>query len=293
MTIVKEDALDRWMYKRDGMDYGPFTTRELEHMIELREIAATTEVLNRRTRQWARVQDVPRLRAYVEELSRKAAEAAHQAEVAADHQAVQRGNWWQTHVPLVAGASLVVVGGIAAFLLLRAPPPVQAGYPTNFYKDLRFEPVVPLRAMIAEPVKVTPVPPKAPRAKAKAAPAAATAAGSMDMAPQVDLSFGTEDVSGGRKLAQEDLELVQRTVAPRLIRCFRSEAGRNPAFEGGSVFVYLMPHGGAQVSRINTNPAPSGELAACTKATTAGVKVAPFAGAAQVMEIPLHVASSE
>ncbi len=290
MTIMKDDALDRWMYKRDGMDYGPFTTRELEHMIEQREITQETEVLNRRTRQWARVQDVPKLRAYIEEQSRRAAEAARQAEIAADHSAVARGNWWSMHFPLVTGAGLVVGLGVLAFVLLRAPAPVLAGYPTNFYKDLRFERMVPLRAMIAEPAKVTREPVKAAHAKART-PGNATAPGSIDMpAPQVDLSFGGEDASGGRQLSQADLDGVQKVVAPRLIRCFRTEAERNPAFVGGAVFVYLMPRGAAQVSKIDTNPAPSPELASCARASTQGIKIEAFTGAAQVMQIPLHVA---
>jgi hypothetical protein len=290
MTILKDDALDRWMYKRDGMDYGPFTTREIEHMIEQREISQETEVLNRRTRQWARVQDVPKLKPFIEELSRRAFEAARQAEISADHNAVVRGNWWSTHLPLVAGGALVVGVGVAAFFLLRAPAPVLAGYPTNFYKDLQFERMVPLRAMIVEPAKVTRDPVKAVRTKARSTGPLATAPGSVDMAPQVDLSFGGDEVAGGHELTQGDIDGIQKIIAPRLIRCFRTEAERNPAFTGGAVFVYLMPRGAAQVSRVDTNPAPSAELASCAKQSTAGIKVEPFSGAAQVIQIPLHVA---
>ncbi len=297
MTILKDDALDRWMYKRDGMDYGPFTTSEMEYCIQHKEIRPETEIYNRRTRQWTRVQDVPRFRLFIEEQHRRAAEAARQAEIAADHEAVHRGNWWSTRLPWLAGAGLVVAGGVAAFFLLRPPPPVLAGYPTNFYKDLHFEHVVPLRAMIAEPAKVTaaPVAPKAARPArgrngGSSQGSSSGGAGSVQMAAEVDLSFGAEDVSGGRELSQADLDGVQRTVAPRLIRCFRAEAGRNPDFEGGEVFIYLMPRGTVQVSRLDTRPAPTPELASCARASTSGVKVPPFAGAAQVMQIPLHVA---
>jgi hypothetical protein len=293
MTILKDDALDRWMYKRNGMDYGPFTTRELEHIIERREITAETEVQNRRTRQWLRVQDVPKLYAYIQERTQREEQAAREAEIEKDHDTVHRGNWWTTKMPLIAGAVLAIVGGIAAILVLRPPPPVLAGYPTRFYRELQFERIVPLRAMIAEPVKVSAVPPRAKRAKvARTTTSTSATPGIIDMAPQVDISFDTEDTSGGRQLTQADLDDVQRTVAPRLIRCFRLEAGRNPAFEGGSVFVYILPRGTAQVSRISTNPGPGPELTACARATTNGINVGQFAGAAQVMEIPLHVAAS-
>jgi hypothetical protein len=192
----------------------------------------------------------------------------------------------------VAGSGLVIGIGVLAFFLLRAPAPVLAGYPSNFYKDLQFERMVPLRAMIVQPAKVTREPVKAVRAKARTGRTGngSTAPGSVDMAPQVDLSFGGEEVANGRPLAQSDLEAIQKTVAPRLIRCFRAEAERNSAFTGGSVFVYVMPRGAAQVSRIDTTPAPSAELTSCARNSTAGVKVEPFSGAAQVMQIPLHVA---
>jgi hypothetical protein len=166
-----------------------------------------------------------------------------------------------------------------------------AGYPVAFFRDLSFERVAPIREFRTEPIQIKAAeaqPAKARNAR-KGVRRAARNGTAVIEAPVLDLM--AEDISGGRSLTQEDINSVQHTVGRALVRCFRHEVTRDPSFEGGTVSLYMMTGGDVAVSRVDTRPNPSNELVGCIRASTRGVRVPPFAGANQVMEIPIYVSS--
>ncbi|HOU55223.1 MAG TPA: GYF domain-containing protein [Myxococcota bacterium] len=300
MTIRAEEALERYLYRRNGMDYGPFTIREMEHFIESGELAADSEVRRRREREWHRLGDIPHFRAYLEEKTRREMEAARERELLADQSLLRRRSRRASTLPWWIAGGVALAGVVTGILLIREPPQALAGYPLRFYREFSLAPIVPLRAMEVAPVKVARVepPPKASgngRRRSRPAAGVATGPGGAQLLG-VELEFSYENADGSavtRTLSPDDLQAVQRQVSSRLVRCFKAEAIRNSEFEGGSVFVYIAPSGRTQVSKVETRPPASGDLITCVRGATAGVSVAPFAGGAQVMEIPLRVAGAD
>ncbi len=300
MTIRAEEALDRYLHRKNGMDYGPFSVREMEHLIESGELTATSEVRKRREREWHRLADIPHFRDYLEEKTRRELERARQQELQADQSLMRRRSRRASTLPWWIAGGLAVAGAVVGLWLMREPPQALAGYPLRFYREFPLDPIPPLRAMEMAPVKVARVdpPPRAPtggrRRPRPAAGVATDAGGAQLLGVELELSYENADGSAvTRPLGADDLQAVQRQVSGRLVRCFKAEAVRNAEFRGGSVFVYIAPSGRTQVSKVETRPPASGDLISCIRGATAGVQVAPFAGGAQVMEIPLHVAGSE
>jgi len=300
VTIRAEEALERYVYRKNGMDYGPFTTRELEHLIESEELTAASEVRRRREREWHRLGDVPHFRDYLEEKTRRELEAAREREIQADQSLLRRRSRRASTLPWWIAGGVALAGLLAGLWLGREPPQALAGYPLRFYREFPLQNLTPLRAMEVAPVKVAKVepPPRTlqnGRRRPRAAAGVATGPGGAQLlGVELELSYENADGSAvTRPLSAEDLQGVQRQVSGRLVRCFKTEAIRNPEFRGGSVFVYIAPSGRTQVSKVETQPPASGDLIACIRGATAGVSVAPFAGGAQVMEIPLRVAGGE
>lgn len=293
-TIQVDDALDRWMYRKHGMDFGPFMTRELQALIEKREVWTDTEVYNQRKRQWFRVIEVPRFKEFIDETTRKEAEEQRRQEAEQDTAVVERQARRSHRLPLVIGSVLIVAGAVAAFSLLRPPPPVLAGYPVHYYRDLSLRALEPMHEVRAEPIRIEtgedesqePVVRRRTNGRARASGDGTLAV------PELDLSYDAHAGSGGRELTQQDIGRIQQGVTGGLVRCFKAEYDRNPSFEGGSVHLYLINKGQVAVSRIRTRPNPSAELVGCVKAAASGLRLEPFAGANQIMEIPIYIQGS-
>ena len=152
--IRPDDALERWMYRKDGMDYGPFTSKEIQGLIEKHEIWADTELYAQRKRQWFKVDTVPRFVEYLTEAMRKEAEARRLAEMAEDNATVERQSKRSHQLPFIIGGILAVAGGIAAFFLIKPPPPVLASYPSHYYRDISFETLLPVLELKAEAIQI-------------------------------------------------------------------------------------------------------------------------------------------
>lgn len=302
MAPISPDALDRWTYRKDGMDYGPFTTRDILDMLRRGALVRESEVCNRRTRKWQKIGEIPR---FVEFLEAEAQEARRQ-EIEREVTALERNITASRKAPVLL---LVIVGVVLAavfYVVLKPAPPVLAGYPAAFFRDLTVE-RLPLyladdiarmkAAALPKPVETTRPGRKAVRRVGSAngpvdgaAGAEGTGPGSATMAIEVDLSESAPE-DGGRTLSPEDLEHVQRKASPALIRCFREEVARRPDFRGGTVALYLLNRGEVQASRITTDPAPSQDLVACVRRAAQGVRIQAYSGPVQVMELPIYVSS--
>jgi hypothetical protein len=293
LAPIAPDALDRWTYRKDGMDYGPFSTRDILDLLRKRALTSEMEVCNRKTRKWQKVSEVPRFAAF---LAAEAEETKRQ-EIEREVTALERTITAKRKMPALL---LLVIGVVVAsvfYILLRPAAPVLAGYPAAFFRN---PPIERLPLYLADDIArmkaaALPKPVEAPKPVRKVVRRTSSGAevteigpGSADMGIEVDLS-DSGPVEGGRTLSSEDLDQVQRRASPALIRCFRDEAARRPGFRGGTVSLYLLNSGSVKVSRVSTSPAPSPELAACARGATGGIHVQPYTGPAQVMELPIYV----
>ncbi|MBL6974475.1 MAG: hypothetical protein ISR64_01965 [Deltaproteobacteria bacterium] len=298
LPAIEKHALDRWMYRKSGMDYGPFSTKDIQDMITGRQVDEDTEILNHRSRHWTRLVDEPAFGGFITQMRTKETEHKRQQQLEDSVMRVQRSMSSHKRIPYALAAILLVAVGAGLYFFLQPPAPVSGGLTFDVFKVLSFERLPLIRKTMASPA-TKPVA-KATRKKKSSKSArnrnqwgnGARAAQVNTPAPQVDLSFDAEDPSGGRELTRGDLDSIQKRASPRLIRCFRTEASADAAFRGGVVTLYILTSGRVALSRLNTRPAPSPTLAACVRGAVKGLRVPAFAGANQVMEIPLHVAAA-
>lgn len=283
------------MYRKGGMDFGPFSTRDIQHLIESGDLSADSELYSVRVREWYRLGNVPKFRQFMAEIQQKAAETARQKEIQRDTAKVKRHSANSYRLPVIL-LLLVVGGGAGATWYFTRPPELaKGGLPVSFYRDMSFPSLKPLAESIAAPIEITrepePIVPSRAVVRKTVKPRQSAKATEVEVegAPIVDLSFDSPSADG-RELTREDLDKLQQAVTPGLIRCFRSEAAVSRDFRGGSVTLYVMNKGSVVMSRIATEPSAGPELRACAKAAVGRQKIPPFVGGAQIMEIPLRVA---
>ena len=301
MAPISPDALERWTYRKSGMDYGPFSTKDIHDLIQKHELDGDTELVNLRTHERKRIADTARFGPWYREWIVREAEEKKRDEVLKEVSKLERVIVRRRKAPWALVAGLVVTGGIVAIFVLRPSATALADYRVAMFRDLPLEHLakytpeaLAARRVVAAPRPETLAKAAGPRAKGGTArpgtPRASTAVDGNGAPVVVDLSFDAED-AGGQALSGEDLDAVQKKASPALIRCFREEVARRPDFRGGVVLLYLMSRGEVRLSRLNTEPAPSPELGACARGSLAGLHVPPFSGPAQVMEIPVYVTS--
>jgi hypothetical protein len=277
------------------MDYGPFSTHDVHELIKKHEIDGQTELFNLRHKERKPLDRWPSFARYRAEFLKQEAEEKKRLEVLHEVSRLERVVKRQRRMPWAVVAGLAVAGGVIAYFVFRPPTPVLAGYPSSYFRDLAFERLAPVTeadlaalrpAPKVEEVKV------APKARPRVASGAQGGTLELDRATPIEVDLTDEPAdSGGRQIASEDLDRVQKKVSPGLIRCFREEAERRPGFEGGSVLLYVMANGDVRVSRLATRPHASADLGRCARGAVAGLRVPPFSGPAQVMDIPIYVSS--
>lgn len=272
------------------MDYGPFSVQDLHDLIRAHRVDGTTEVRNLRERRVVRLGDVPHLKAFLDEFTRREAEEKQRREVLRDAESLEKSIRRHHRMPILLGAGGAVALGVGVFLALRPAEPLPPGLDLDLFRPLVLGtlPAVP-RAAAAPDTTPAETTGRRARKAARAQPRPGTAPGDPAPLPTVDLAFDEKDVSGGRALTKEDLSSIQKRVSIGLVRCFREEASGRPEFRGGTVSLYILGSGRVSLSRLDTSPPASATLSACARAVVKGVRVSPFAGAAQVMEIPFYV----
>lgn len=292
MAPIAPDALERWTYRKSGMDYGPFSTHDIQELIKQHQIDGQTELYNVRTRERKPLDQWPAMARFRAEFLRQEAEERKRREVLHEVSRFERTVERQRKLPIVLVVMIMIGGAVAYFIFEEASPSVSA-YPLDFFKELSIErlPLLTeseLATLRPQPQKTMEAPIKSKARKNGRSQSAPALELDVSSPVEVDLT-GEED--DGRQLTMDDLDRVQKSVSPGLVSCFREEAARRPEFEGGSVVLYVMGNGDVKLSRLATRPPASAELGSCARRAVSGVKVPPFSGSAQVMNIPIYVSS--
>ena len=285
-------ALDRFMYRKDGMDYGPFSVADLQDLIRAHRIDDSVEIRNVRERRWTRLGDVPALKRFYDEFTHREAEERRRREVLREAEVLERSIRRHHRMPFVLGAvALLGLGAILSLLLRPSGPPLR-GLNLNVFRTIEIASLPPLPAATpAVAVASNAAPKKAqknPKTPVRAAADPRAAAADPEVPVEVNLAFN-DDEGSGRALSRDDLNSVQRQVSGGLIRCFRAEAESRPDFRGGHAVLYILSSGRVALSRLDTTPPASGTLTACARSVVQRVQVPAFSGGAQVMEIPFYV----
>jgi len=278
------------MFHKDGMDYGPFSVRDIEKMIDDGTVLGPTEIINYRSKVSAPVSEVPHFAKYLADKVERDRIAAHNAEVERDTNTAIRQTKRRYTMPLIIGCVLAVAGSTGAWLLLRDPEIPTSGYPVTFFRELEFPMAKPMKQRLASPVEVTREEQTVRRgaARPRSKPAGYSEPGVVE-APLLDMSWEASGDGATRELTQEDIDGLKQSVTQGLIRCFQNEVANVEGFKGGKVVFYVMPKGKVALSRVDTNPAASSALVGCVTSTINTRRVRPYAGDIQIIEFPLHV----
>lgn len=290
MAGIDEHALERWMYRKNGMDYGPFSVHDLHELIRTHAIDGDTEVRNLRERRLMRLQEVPHLRVFLEEFRRKEAEDKRRREILREAEVLEKSIRRHHRMPILLAVGGTLALGVGLFFALRPSEQLPPGFDLDLFRPMVLGtlPAVP-KAPPGPVVAVGETEEKKVRKVARPNPRPGAAPMSPSALPTVDLSFDDEVVSGGRVPTNEDFAWVKQRVSPGLLQCFREEARERPDFRGGTVWLYILVSGRVALSRLVTTPPASTRLLSCAMAAVKGVQIPPFTGGAQVMEIPFYV----
>jgi len=301
-VAVSREAVERWMYRKGGMDFGPCSTHEVEDQIRRREFDEGTEICSVRSRKFEKIGDIPHFRRFIDVVLVREAEEAGKAAVIQEAVALEKKIASKGRLPLLILAAVVGVGGgVGGYFAMRSGEATAGWQALNVFRDMRFDHLVLFKAASAEPAKVAAASDAAAKKAVRrvARPRVPGAPGAlagvegeamvMDEPVEVDLSGDEPEGANGRQITTADLDSVQRRASPGLVRCFRDEAARIPEFKGGTALLLVRKKGDVVVSRLNTNPGPSATLINCARGATGGARVAPFVGSDQVMELPIYV----
>jgi hypothetical protein len=218
------------MFNKDGMDYGPFSTHEIETMIESGELGPDSELANYRSRSSAPLNQIPYFIDFIEDKIERDAKAKRQAEIAHDHHVIHTKAKRSHLIPLIMGGVIVVVSIAGAWYLLREPVAAKSGYPVAFFRDLAIPLLKPMKATLSSPVVIEAEEAKpgvngtngsgGVRKRQPATGISARAAGVIP-APELDFEFGNDPAAATRDLTREDLDILKQSVTPGLVGCFQ------------------------------------------------------------------------
>jgi hypothetical protein len=281
VAIVRRNKRSvRWLTRKGGVDFGPFTTEQVVEMIRAREVQLGTMVCDVAVRQWEPLGSHATFRAHYAEAEQNWASAA------ADEHARQlrtkrllTGGAWQ----LVLVGTLVVLafGGWMAWRMSRAEP-------TGILEAVRIAQPPTLPAAIAA---VTPVPLAIP---------AGTAVRRLREVTNYDTSgVGLEGQGGdlvttmsfdddAKGLSDAAFKKIVAVSRRKLAGCAQAAAVRSERFTGTRVS-FVVSSGGLGSFTVGSEALGDRPFKACIKRALKGISVPSFQGSQRKVTIPLSV----
>ena len=291
VSTIDKSALERFIYRKDGMDYGPFTQKEIFDAIKAHEIDENTEIRSHRTKTYVKLKDFEPFGSFVRELKVREAEEKKRLEVLKEadrfERRVKRGKWiWVLGVLGV----LIVVGGITYF---RFGVQMRTGHETSMdiFKSFSLERLSPLKAQKVQQQKAAPVV-TSRHVGGKRVVRHNESKGASHDEPKMAYFDFSEDGSheeGKEPLTEAELRDLERKLARGLLACFQREAESDPSFQGGKIVLYIQPTGIVSVLRFSVTPGASPRLENCAREVCAQNKIRAFSGGAKIAEIPIYI----
>lgn len=280
----------RWMYRKSGMDFGPFGSHEILELISKMEINERTQIFEVKTKRWCTIQEVRLfldhyIRAQKEEEKRRREFALEQ-----ETEKVRRTHSARSKAALLLIGSIVF--GAAAFLFLYFTY-IKQPEETTVLSIFRTPEVRALDSLRVKKIQAAPGPEKTVKQKIVKHAVKKIRNGPANNAPVVEEEMPVMEMdfssSAGRTISDEDILSVQNKSKAGIIDCFRDEVQRIPDFNGGKVSFLLLPSGKvSSVNIISQNPV-SPELLSCTRKSLLRISVEPFDGTFRRFEIPVYI----
>jgi len=270
----------RWLTRRDGVDFGPFSTEQVVEMISRREIDLGTLVCDVAERKWEPLGSHAEFRTHY-----AVAEKSWTAEDADQHERQLRtrrrltGGAWRAL--LIGGLVVLVVAGWMAWRLSRAEP-------TGILQavTLGLPPALPAMRPVLEPRPLL-IPPGTQIRRLREGAHYDTAGVGVE-GRGTDLvqtmSFGGD----ANELSDAALNKVVAAARRKLTGCAQSLAARSESFTGTRVS-FVVRSGGLGAFTVGSEVSADRPFKACIKAALRSVSVPTFGGAQRKVTVPLSV----
>jgi serine/threonine protein kinase len=290
VSATEDDGTtQRWLIEREGIDYGPFSTKQVIEQLFKEELSPDATLYDIEQDRRAPLSE---FNVFDETLvawgHEKAERQKRQAEEAARAAAVRRKR-------LVLGAvlgTLLLVGGTGggyAWYRATRPVPVKAYLPTLVTRIQTALPAVRLPeelpetpAEVEEKRKAAVAVATQQRQRAEAARAAAQIAEEERlMNESAVLNLNAQD--GGRRFDRPSFDAAVARRNQQLTRCLQDEVRRDPSLKSLEVKVTVIPRGDLINVRLGAGSSAGN---ACVRAALAGLKVPPFDGTNLTVSLP-------
>lgn len=279
---------DRWLFRKDGVDFGPCTTERMLEAMEAREIDLGTLVCLAGEADWEPAGTHAIFRDHYARCDSRWAvldaeeSASRHATRLAVGRVLSRGTGLA--VVLVAVAGLGAGGWFVWRLLNAAPTGVTAALALALPPPL--PPPPPPRAAAG----AIPLPPLVPVARLDEPETFDTAGVAIDdgEVPIQRFDFEEGEGAGGEDLSEDRLGAIVEAARSGLVRCAREAADRSPEFSGTKVGFSVQP-GRLGAVTVGVEVAANAPFKACVKQALAKVAVPRFGGGDHRVNVPLEV----
>lgn len=287
------DVVDRWLYRRDGNDYGPVTTDDLMKAMVEHKVDLQTQVFSLQTRRWQAAAEHQLLRDFYEKCTDRWAaqdrdrEADHQVKRLARARKARHGLW---RLLLVGFIVAVAAGGYIVWRLGQATPIGVAA----LVREQKL-PRLPVPQVVAAATDGPPMLRGTAVSRLSEPETYDTAGVKLDgevaTAPAVaKMQFGEDGelVGGGGGIAKADLDRVLASARGGLHGCATTAAKRDPGF-GGTEVGFTVGPGKLTDITVGNEVRSNAPFKACVKAALVRVAVPTFSGRTRRVTIPLKV----
>jgi len=282
-------ATERWLYRKDGNDYGPVSTDGLLEAMATRKVDLATQVCSLTTRKWTPAAEHALLRDYYEKCQLKWRAEALDTEAEAHVRRLARTRKHRRRFYTLVTVGVVVAAALGAWIIWR----LGQAQPLGLDHIAR----LPSLGRLPEVPPPPPEPPSLALAEGTVVPklsepetydtAGVEIEGAGASAPRVTKMSFTED---GRVVGISSVELERVVDAARrnLHACALEVARRDSAFKGTRIGFNVTP-GRLTGITVSDEVKHNAAFKACVKAALNRVPVPVFEGGDRHVTIPISI----
>lgn len=288
---MKQVSLSRWLVRRDGVDFGPYSVEDLLAAIDRREVDLGTMVCNVAERVWEPAGSHQLFREHYAASEARWAAQEIQAGAARHERQLRRSGALKggTRYLLVLGIVLAIgAGGYTVWRLAHARPTgILEAVAIARPLDLPAAPVRParFRGPPVPPARAFPVLQEAPRRSSGFGSVAGVVEEGQAAAPVTRLDF---DDSQGHEIPQAELDRIMAQARVGLEGCARDAASRSADFNGTRVTFVIRSRKLGSFT-VGKEALTNRGFKACVKRKLGAISVSAFDGSERRVTIPLRV----
>lgn len=287
-AVEDDGTTQRWLVEKAGVDYGPFTSKQIIEKLFSEEIVSETNLYDIETDRRLPLSEQAvfdeALVSWIHEKAEREKRRAEEAREAADRR--------RTRLFMSIGLTvLLVVGGVGggfAWYQSTLPKPEKAHLPQLMVKWQASLPQILLPdeapetpAEVAERAKLK----QTENAQKRARDESRRLAEEERLAASSELD-GTSGGGTGRTFDQAAMNAMVAERNPQIIKCLQDEIKRDPARRNFEVKATILPRGDVINVRMEGGTAAG---SACVRGALGNLKVPAFDGTNQTLRLPFNI----